>query len=345
MLNPLRRYTWFTMLGLAAVAPAESQAQLLCRPGMPCEPLSAAPAHASEPAQLAHPAVVRVQNELPQAASYGSGTLIEKDAQFGWVLTCAHLFDDGLGRVSTYFPALHHRYYADVVAVDRANDLALLLIKTPAASAAPVAHQPPEPGELLTWHGFGQGSYRAASGPARRFVSLDAGKSWDALEWCGAARQGDSGGPAFNSRGELVAVIAGSDGQISVGTACHRIRQFFSAHRKRAPTAQPTSPSSEPPLVNVPPQESAGEAAALREQLAELRRELARIKSDGAAPSGEPSPSPAASCPPVPTIEQLLEAMAGDARFRGPPGKDGRDAAPASVGSFAMPPRSAKPLV
>ena len=320
MLDTFHRYTWFTMLGLAAVAPAESQAQLQCRPGMPCGPNLSASAHASAPAQLAHPSVVRIQNELPQASSYGSGTLIEKDSQYGWVLTCAHLFDDGVGRVSTYFPAAHHRYYADVIAVDRANDLALLLIKSPAAPATPLASQPPEPGETLTWHGFGQGSYRTASGPARRFVSLDAGKSWDALEWCGAARQGDSGGPAFNARGELVAVIAGSDGQISVGTACGRIRQFFSEYRQRVQLARPASPI-EQPLVSVPQQESSREAEALREELAALRRELAQIKSNNSA----------TPCPPAPTIEQLLEAMAADERFRGPAGKDGRDGTSASV--------------
>ncbi len=48
------------------------------------------------------------------------------------------------------------------------------------------------------------------------------------LELSGSARFGDSGGPVFNRRYELVAVLFGTNGRVVDATFCGRVRRFLS---------------------------------------------------------------------------------------------------------------------
>ncbi len=303
-----------TVATVAFALTQSAAAQMRCRPGMACGPPPIAAGRAAAPSVVSHPAVVRVENDLGGQSSLGSGTLIEKDSHYGWILTCAHLFSDGVGRVSAYFPAANHRYYAKVFAVDRKHDLALLLIRTPQAPNVQVAQDRPQPGEQVTWHGFGQGTYRAASGTAAQPVSLDGGKSWNALQWHGAARQGDSGGPALNARGQLVAVISGSDGQASVGSDCIQIRSFLSdCYAKLQPKAPSVEPSADAPLVAVPKQPAQSDR--VDQRLAELQRQLAALAEQLQQSRAASCPCPAlsrgdeADARPAADVEAVLEQV------------------------------------
>ena len=66
-------------------------------------------------------------DELKQ--DIGSGTLVDKsdDGREGLVLTCAHLFSEGVGTVVVEFPG-GKSHGAKVVAIDREADLAALAI-------------------------------------------------------------------------------------------------------------------------------------------------------------------------------------------------------------------------
>jgi hypothetical protein len=277
----------------------EARGQGVCRPGEPCfrGPVPHGPA-----------SVVRVRNELGGSASLGSGTLVAKDVRYGWIVTCAHLFADGRGRVSAFFPAANHRYYAEIVAVERRHDLALLAIRSPPAEPSPVAASPPAPGARRVFHGFGQGTYRAAAGVALGAASLDGGQTRDALRWSGAARQGDSGGPVFNARGALVAVIAASDGRASVGGDCLQVRALLEKHlpRFQTPEGEPHREGEAPAEPRRVPGLPAGAGddalARLRDEVAALREQLEQRPA--------PSEHGWASHPCHPECDKQLESLA-----------------------------------
>ncbi len=94
----------------------------------------------------------------------------------------------------------------------------------------------PRPGEPLTSCGYGpEGRYACNAGRALGYARTTAAGSHETLELSGAAREGDSGGPVFNARGELVAVIWGTDGRTVEATYCGRVRKFLSGLAARLP--------------------------------------------------------------------------------------------------------------
>ena len=80
-----------------------------------------------------HEALCRVNNRLAAFNNVGSGTLIDRsdDGREGLVLTCAHLFSEGVGEVVVSFPG-GKTHGAKLVAIDREADLAALAISNPA---------------------------------------------------------------------------------------------------------------------------------------------------------------------------------------------------------------------
>jgi len=188
-------------------------------------------AHASSPtAPPIARGVVRIVNRLGKENSIGSGTLIEKKQDLGVVLTCAHLFSDGVGDLAVFFEGSTPRH-ALVIAIDKKNDLATLVVERPAASSIAVATTLPPAGSPLASCGFGQeGRFQANHGRYLGQVTLEHGESSGVLELGGAARQGDSGGPIFDAQHQVVAVILGSDGKVVDGTHCGVIRRFLTAN-------------------------------------------------------------------------------------------------------------------
>lgn len=235
---------------------------------------------ACRPAERPHPAVVRVVNAEAGCLSCGSGTLVEKDEQAGLVLTCAHLFRTGVGEVTVAFSG-GPRYGARVVAVDEDWDMAALEIAAPAAAPVALAADPPRPGDALESCGYGRdGRYACNRGRALGYARTTATKTHETLELTGMAREGDSGGPVFNSRGELVAVLWGTDGRTVEATYCGRIRSFLAAllGRRSRPRIPPgiapgvaPAPIDPRPKVQSPSPPSPSPPA---DRLDELRRRL-----------------------------------------------------------------------
>jgi hypothetical protein len=187
-----------------------------------------------------HPAVARIVNRNQAGQYFGSGTLVDKDDARGIVVTCAHLFRDGAGEISVAFPD-GKTFGAKLLVIDRQWDLAALAIAPPAAPAVAVAADAPRPGDWLTSCGFGpDGRWRSTPGQARGYVQAAGTSAPETLEMSGAARQGDSGGPIFNSRGQLAAVLWGTDGHSIGGTYCGRVRAFLAGIVRRDPRATET---------------------------------------------------------------------------------------------------------
>ncbi len=189
------------------------------------------------PRQVLHPAVARIVVQDEMSTSLGSGTLVDAQNDFGLVLTNWHVIQDNPEDINVYFPG-GFSSVATVVASDRDWDLAALSIPRPPADPVPVAVEAPRQGERLWIAGYGSGDYRMTSGrclqyvaPAKSSLFSRGEMPYEMVELQASARQGDSGGPIFNDRGELAGVLFGSDGATTVGSYCHRITRFLDSHR------------------------------------------------------------------------------------------------------------------
>ncbi len=208
--------------------------------------------------QTPHPAVVRVISPEGNSLSLGSGTLVDKNDEHGLVITNWHVVRDARGPVEVVFPS-GFRSTARIIRMDRDWDLAALLISTPPVEPVPLSTSAPKPGDALSIAGYGSGKYRMQSGRCTQYLSPGGNKPFEMIEMSAAARQGDSGGPIFNNRGELTGVLFGAgDGKTSgsYGGRVHQFLQLASTDLQRAPGASiPTNP--------LPSREKANEAVQL----------------------------------------------------------------------------------
>jgi hypothetical protein len=156
----------------------------------------------------------------------GSGSLIHVTKQFGVVLTNWHVVRNAPGAVEVVFPNGAH-YQATVMKMDKTWDLAALAIWRPDVEPITIANQAPQPGEPLTIAGYGSGTYREATGRFTQFVAPSQKHSFEMVELSAEARQGDSGGPILNARGELTGVLLGAGHGATIGSYCGRVEIFL----------------------------------------------------------------------------------------------------------------------
>lgn len=178
-------------------------------------------------AALAEPreALCRVHNQLVSFNNVGSGTLVDKadDGREGLVLTCAHLFGEGVGRIIVDFPG-GKSHEAKLVAIDRDADLAALAIGNPMGTGANVAFEFPNYAHVKAC-GFGpQGEYRCAEGPILGGAS---GSGQVSVLVGDAVRSGDSGGGVFDSDGNLIAVVWGESQGVTYASTGPPLRRFL----------------------------------------------------------------------------------------------------------------------
>lgn len=174
-----------------------------------------------------HPAVARiVVPEGDGATSYGSGTLVDVRNQFGLVVTNWHVVRDGTGEVEVVFPD-GFRSKARPLKVDADWDLAALVIWRPPVQPVRLAAAAPQPGDQLTICGYGSGQYRAATGRCTQYYAPAVNLPQHMVELDVEARQGDSGGPIFNDRGELAGVLFGAGRGTTLGSFGGRVGSFL----------------------------------------------------------------------------------------------------------------------
>lgn len=274
------------------------------------------------PAQ-AHPAVVRIYVVEKGSQSLGSGTLIDVRGPYALVVTNWHVIREAAGEISVVFPD-GFRSAARVVQHDADWDLAALSIWKPNVAPVPIATEPPKPGDMLTIAGYGSdGTFRAVAGPCTQYLSPSQQHPHEIVELKAVARQGDSGGPIFNTRGELAGVLFGSVDDTTSGSFGPRVRKFLEpllatgAEVKAPPGSAPPAAAPEAPaadgIASLPPPPS---GAAIDDRLKSLNptappqtaAPLAAIAADDPGLSDEAyqiehTPLDSVMSGPLPTIE------------------------------------------
>jgi serine protease Do len=180
------------------------------------------------PQAPALPAVARVVVPERDGVSYGSGTLIDARGQFGLVISNWHVVRDAAGPITVEFPD-GFKSPAEVVKTDKDWDLAALSIYRPRVTPIPITAAAPQPGDSLTIAGYGSGDWRMASGRCTQYLAPGVEFPHEMVELAAEARQGDSGGPILNQRGELAGVLFGSGPGYTSGSYGGRVLQFLAA--------------------------------------------------------------------------------------------------------------------
>lgn len=175
-----------------------------------------------------HPAVARIIVPESDGTAFGSGSLVGVNKDHGLVITNWHVVRDGTGLVEVVFPD-GFRSHAKPIKVDSDWDLAALVIWRPNIEPVKIAMQPPRQGDLLTIHGYGRGQYRIATGHCTNYFSPRVDFPHEMVELDVEARQGDSGGPIFNQRGELAGVLFGAGEGTTLGSFAPRVRYFLAS--------------------------------------------------------------------------------------------------------------------
>ena len=172
-----------------------------------------------------------------------------------------------------------------------ADQTVLELTAETTAQPAPIAAADPRAGETLTLAGFDNGRrlrfYDASSGLVGRY---DYGKVTDANA---PAISGNSGGPVFNSRGEFVGTLWGSDGRTTslvnnatthrfLREVAQRFPAFGSCYRQAcAPVRQP---KPQQPITNLEPVQPANPCDCSKE-LSRLKVILEQLVADQQKPA------------------------------------------------------------
>ncbi|MCE9544660.1 MAG: serine protease [Planctomycetia bacterium] len=191
-------------------------------------PLALGTPPAAAGAQRPHPAVARIIAVDRDGMSLGSGTLVYVTDKHGLVITNWHVVRDAVGPIEAVFPDGFHSL-GTVIKVDKAWDLAAIGIWKPPATPVQLSPVGPQQGEPLTIAGYGGGSYRAATGRLAGRSSPGANYPLEFIELGGVeARQGDSGGPIFNQRGQMAGVLFGAGSGMTLGSYCGRVGIFLS---------------------------------------------------------------------------------------------------------------------
>lgn len=184
------------------------------------------PAVVAQAESKPHPAVCRVIVEEHDGQAWGSGTLIDVRDQYGLVVTNWHVVRDASGTIQVQFPN-GTTSEARPLKLDETWDLAALVIWRPPTKPVTLAQQAPQPGDRLTICGYGGGNYLAQTGRCTEYYSPEVGQPQELVELNVQARQGDSGGPIFNARGELAGVLFGASQGTTLGSFGGRVGSFL----------------------------------------------------------------------------------------------------------------------
>jgi hypothetical protein len=262
--------------------------------------------------------------------SIGTGTLVDSRVATadktagGLVVTCNHIFADRKpgGKITAVFPN-GSRHQATLLGNDASHDLAALSIGSPTVPAIGVGEFQAD--DTFRAGGFGKdATLKLVSGEATP-IQPD---NWFRTQ--GGLREGDSGGPLFNSSGRLVGVAWGTDGRVAlsceyvdfcqflrrwnVGSNCANGQCTQPTVVRAAPVAQvPTlapKPASKPAIV-------AGcnckdKLSALEARIDFLDQEVAALKKRPVAvdgKDGEPGLAGAAGVSPPPLDITAIQAL------------------------------------
>lgn len=226
--------------------------QRVCTRAPGATPGARAPAFLVQPSVPALDSCLSALDQSPHCrisvadGTLGSGTLVARDQSLGLVITCAHLFSDNASTIVVSFPPAG-QFAARLLEIDRANDLAALLIRRP--DVEPLTICDAEPAGLLTACGYGpNGAFRSLQGPITG-QAIAAGANVPSTTIASTVRAGDSGGAVLNTRGQLVGIIWGQRDNQTYATCGRPVFDFFNRARNKAFANQQT----QPPIATSPP--------------------------------------------------------------------------------------------
>lgn len=209
-------------------APGEACDDGACRAPAP------SPAPAARPGR-ARPTVCRVVSQTGASIEAGSGVLVRASGSSAVVLTAYHVVRGNRGTLEVAFPC-GTVGPARLVAFDQDWDLAALAVPRPDAEPVVISAQAPRLRDRITIAGYGPaGVYRELTGEVVEFGSPTQTKPAQFMDITGTARQGDSGGPMFNSRGELAGILFGQARGRTVGSCSTRLALFLREADEKAP--------------------------------------------------------------------------------------------------------------
>ncbi len=247
--------------------------------------------------------VVRIANQQGRSTSYGSGVMLTRS---GLVLTCKHIFGDGVGKL-TVWRSDGRSWPAVFISVDARHDLGAVQIADPPQDIPEIWYAQEQP-KTATLIGFPHGGNDALATTGQHQT--------DDVIYGFPALQGVSGGPLFcKGRLVLAGVLWGSDDQTSVLTSTHDVQEFLKSEKcfqffRRRPAAGGVG-------VGV------------------------QINNNSPAPSTvlpEPTPLPATPVPVAVPVVTPVTPSPGTSGPSGAPGKDGltgpagKDGLPGPVG-------------
>jgi S1-C subfamily serine protease len=187
-------------------------------------------------------AAVRIKNDLDADGIYlGSGTVIACGGRRALVLTCGHLVDHGVGRLTIFFADGTTRT-ASLLNRDGSHDLAALIIdadsKTPTAPLADRSLDDGDPCSMVGYPGGQDQPVVRAGAALRRTLS---GSLMLAFE----GRKGDSGSGILRaSDGRVVGVQWGSVDGETYAVDWPNVKRFVEVDCRDWATAQPLAGSA-----------------------------------------------------------------------------------------------------
>ena len=161
--------------------------------------------HVSDPYSVVQESTVKISYSTAAGEYHGSGVIVG-DGYF--VVTNAHVVSDALGDVEVaHYQEVGPRVvtYGSIIYVDEFVDLALIRLTAPLGPPVNVSFGTPELGEDLVIGGFpamGGETLTAITGTVAGFDSDGLTIKFD-----GEIGQGNSGGPALNTKGQLVGIV------------------------------------------------------------------------------------------------------------------------------------------
>lgn len=233
-----------------------------------------------------HPAVARIIVPERKSAALGSGTLIAKTTQHGYLITNWHVVREASNGALVVF-ANGTQAHGKILRTDKDWDLALVQIPSPAMEPLSISATVPQVGEQLWIAGYGSGEFLLQAGLCSQFLAPYPEWPLELVEVGAAARQGDSGGPILNSRGELAGVLFGQGQGYTMGAYGGRVLQFLNqvpdidspargtiaqlAATRSANSAAATSSDSAPQPISPPTQVGTMLVSSSRETLPDQR--------------------------------------------------------------------------
>lgn len=188
--------------------------------------ISKIPAAGRAVSSTPHPAVARIIVPERKSAALGSGTLIAKTAQHGYLITNWHVVREASNGALVVF-ANGTQAQGRILKMDKDWDLAIVQIPAPAIEPLSISSVVPQVGEQLWIAGYGSGEFLLQAGLCSQYLAPYPDWPMELVEVGAAARQGDSGGPILNARGELAGVLFGQGDGYTMGAYGGRVLQFL----------------------------------------------------------------------------------------------------------------------